>query len=117
MMMNPGARRDLGEEHQQRSDLFADVAEVEVLLKLLDQQDPDRHPPARVTRDLAGQLALRADIGRHVAEPVVSVLCVGLDVVEGGEQDLGAWLAAWWCSRTTPVTADGMVGSGLLATT
>jgi len=24
---------------------------------------------------------------------------------------------AWWCSRTTPVTPDGVVGSGLLATT
>jgi hypothetical protein len=29
----------------------------------------------------------------------------------------GAWLAAWWCSRTTPVTPDGVAGSGLLATT
>ena len=29
----------------------------------------------------------------------------------------GAWLAAWWCSRTTQVTPDGVVGSGLLATT
>ena len=24
----------------------------------------------------------------------------------------GASLAAWWCSRTTPVTPDGFVGSG-----
>ena len=29
----------------------------------------------------------------------------------------GALLAAWWCSSSTPVTADGVVGSGLRATT
>src|SRR3984885_15145134 len=29
----------------------------------------------------------------------------------------GAWLAAWSYSRTTPVTPDGTVGSGLAATT
>jgi hypothetical protein len=29
----------------------------------------------------------------------------------------GAWLGAWWCSRTTPVTPGGVAGSGLLATT
>src|SRR6185437_12445716 len=29
----------------------------------------------------------------------------------------GAWLAAWWCSRATPVTGPGVAGSGLLVTT
>jgi hypothetical protein len=29
----------------------------------------------------------------------------------------GALLAAWWCSRTTPVTPDGVAASGLLGTT
>src|SRR5678816_3341753 len=29
----------------------------------------------------------------------------------------GASLAAWWCSRTKPMTPDGVAGSGSLATT
>jgi len=29
-----------------------------------------------------------------------------------GLRESGAWLAEWWCSRTTAVTPDGVVGSG-----
>ena len=34
-----------------------------------------------------------------------------------GLRECSGWLAAWWSSRTTPVTPDGVAGSGLLATT
>ena len=38
------------------------------------------------------------------------------DPIEG-LREMRRWLATWWSSRSTPVTPDGVVGSGLLATT
>jgi len=51
---HPGARGDLQQEHQQGRDVLGNLTEVEVLLELVQHQDPDRHGEPRVTGQLRG---------------------------------------------------------------
>jgi hypothetical protein len=86
---DPGRRGDLDQVDQQGRDLLADVAEVEVLLELVQEHQPHRHLVLRVPGDLAGELAFRADVDRQRGQPLVAVLHVGLDLPQRLQHDLG----------------------------